>query len=236
MNTTLYYALLLTGTQVLLNLLSYFTGLQSEHIRHLQYVQWVSLCAIFALLYLGADAKRKERPDRAFTYGQAFAAVFLIGLTFAALNSAANFIHFKFIHPDFADYMIDLTRSQMLERGVPEASIEAAERGQRMMLQPGISTAVSFLATLLAVCLLGLLHAVALVRRRTVKEVLLLNAGILGALGLILGGLGGMMQGGFLLGAAKGLAINIGVSLAGWWLLLRFTGYAPDAPPEEPSL
>lgn len=236
MNTTVFYAMLLVGAQVLINLLSYFAGLQTDYIRHFQYVQWVATLVIFVLLYLGADAKRKERPKASHTYGQAFLAVFLIGLLYSAVGAITHFVFFRYVNPDFSSYMLDFSRAQMVEQGIPEASIDSFMSVQTKLMSPGISSALGFVISIVMTLFLALTHAVALTRRRPLGRLLLIYAVILGALGLVFGALGGLPKGEFLVGGIKGLAINVIVAVAAWGGLLKFTGYAPDAPPEEPAM
>lgn len=236
MNTTLFYAAILVGSQVLLNLLAYFTGLQSDHVKYLQYVQWFGAAVVFVALYLGAEAKRKEQPNQALTFGGAFTAIFLIGLIYAAVGSVANYLHFTYIAPSFPDYMADFVRGQMLEQGVPESAVDNAVNMQRKFMQPGMGSVFFFIMSLVTAVILGLLHAMALVRRRSMTSLLITYSIILGVLGLVFGGLGGLMKHEFLLGAAKGMAINVAVAVIGWGGLLKATGYAADAPPPEPSM
>lgn len=235
MNTTVFYAVALAVAGFVINLVSYFTGLQTDYIRYSQYVQWGVMALIFVGLYLGADARRKELPNARFTFGQAFLAVFLIGLLYTALAVVTGYIHTQFIHPDFAQYMLAHIREQIVAQGVPENSIENVMSFQEKLFSPVGMILAGVFGGLFLSGFLGLLHAMALIRRRSLVSLLVTYAIILGCLGMVTGGLGGLAKGGFLVGAAKGLAINAALALAGWGLLLKFTGYAADAPPPTPE-
>ncbi|MBI2511374.1 MAG: DUF4199 domain-containing protein [Opitutae bacterium] len=236
MNTTLFFSVILIVCHVVLALVGFFTGLQAENVRYLQYVQWLGAAVVFVVLYLGAEAKRKERPNQAFTFGGAFLAIFLIGLIAAVGSAVANYFHIKYLSPAFPDYMADHIRGQFVDQGMPESRIDGAVEMQRKLFQPGLGSVVLFVMSTLTAAVLGLLHGLALVRRRSLKSLLTIYALILGALGLIFGGLGGLMKHEFLLGAVKGLAINVAVAVIGWGALLKATGYAADAPPAEPTM
>lgn len=235
MNTTVFYGVALAVAGFVINLVSYFAGLQTDYIKYFKYVEWASLAIIFAGLYLGADARRKELPGAVMSFGQAFVAVFLIGLIYTVLSCVTGYIHTQIIHPDYAQYRLADLREQLVAQGLSEAQVEAAQSVQSKMFGPVGLLLTIFFGGLFMVVVLGLLHAMALVRRRTLVKLLVTYSIILGCLGLVFGGLGGLQSGGFLLGAAKGLAINVAVAAVGWGLLLKLTGYAPDAPPPSPA-
>lgn len=238
MNTTVFYALVLTIVSFAINLVAFFTGLQSDLIRHFQYVQWVSMAVMFVGLYLGAEARRKELPGATLRYGQAFGIVFVIGLLFTAMSTVTSYLHTAFIHPDFGQYLLINAREQMVAQGMSEAQMDAAAGFQEKLLSPAGLMISGLIGGIFLTLVIALLHAMALTRRRPLARLLVTYAIILGSIGLIFGGLGGLAKGEFLLGAAKGLAINAVVAVVGWGLLLKLTGYAADAPApvEEPPM
>lgn len=238
MNTTFFYAVVVTLVAFAITLVAYFTGLQSDHIRHFQYVQWVTMAVIFVGLYLGADARRQELPGATLRYGQAFGIVFVIGLLYTLMGTVTGYVHMAFIHPDFSQYLLINAREQMAAQGLSEAQMDAAAGFQAKLLSPVGLVISGLIGGLFLSVVLALLHALALTRRRPLAKLLLIYALILGGVGLVLGGLGGLGKGEFLLGAAKGLAINVAVAVVGWGLLLKLTGYAADAPApvEEPPM
>lgn len=235
MNTTVFYGVALAVAGFVINLISYFAGLQSDHIKYSQYVQWVTMTVIFVGFYLSADAKRKEGPGATMSYGQGFVAVLLTGLVFVVLSAVTGYIHTAFIHPDLPQYVLSNIRSEMLSQGMPERQIEAAMGFWEKVMTPVGMIIFGLCVNFFITVFFALLHPIALVRRRPLAKVLIIYAIIFGSLGLVFGGLGGIPKGGFLLGAAKGLAINVACAVIGWGLLLKLTGYAADAPPPSPA-
>ena len=63
MNTKFIYALILTITGALLNLLLFFTGFQTEKLATGQYFQWLGFVLMFTVLWLGLKAVREESPQ-----------------------------------------------------------------------------------------------------------------------------------------------------------------------------
>jgi MFS family permease len=230
MNTTVFYGLILALAGIVISLVSFFAGLQSDHIKYIQWVNWTSLAATFVILYLGGEAKRKEQNPPYLSFGKAFGTLFLIGLLSTVLGSVWQFIHVSFIHPDFGEYMKIYQQEQMAAQGMSDAQIEKVVASQAFMFKPVMLLIMGLLMGTIFSAILALLHGMALIRRHKLAKLLMIYAGILGGLGLVFGGLGGLMAGKFLIGAAKGLAINVAVAALGWGLLLKFTGYAPDAP------
>jgi len=230
MNTTVFYGLILALVGIVISLVSFFAGLQSDHIKHLQWVQWASAAATFVILYLGGEAKRKECNPPFVSFGQAFGTLFLIGLVSAALGSVWQFIHVSFIHPDFGEYMKIFQQEQMAAQGMSDTQIEKVVASQAFMFKPVMQLIMGLIGGTVICAILALLHGLALVRRHKLSKLIIIYAAICGGLGLVFGGLGGLMTGKFLLGAAKGLATNVAVAVIGWGLLLKFTGYAADAP------
>lgn len=235
MNTTVFYAVVIAAAAFVINLISFFAGLQTDHIKHFQAVQWVTLAVIFVGLYLGADTKRKELPGARMTFGQAFGAVFLIGLLYTVLSVIGGYIHTQFIHPDFAQYMLANIREQISSQGVPEAQLEGIMGFQAKMFSPTGMIITGLIFGTIFSAILSLFHALALTRRRTMFKLLLIYGIVFGSIGLVFGGLGGLPKGAFLLGAVKQFAINVVVAVGGWGLLLKLTGYAADAPPPAPA-
>ena len=136
MNTKFIYALILTITGALLNLLLFFTGFQTEKLATGQYFQWLGFVLMFAVLWLGLKAVREESPHKAMSYGKGVGTGVLISLYSGLMSSVYSFIHFKFVNTQFADYQIAMIRPKWEAAGMAEAQMDQAEKMTRAMMGP----------------------------------------------------------------------------------------------------
>jgi ABC-type transport system involved in multi-copper enzyme maturation permease subunit len=136
MSTKFIYALTLTISGALLNLLLYFTGFQTEKLATGQYLNWLGFVIMFAVLWLGIKAVRDEAPEKGLSFGRGVGTGTLISLYSGLMSSVYSFIHFKFVNPEFADYQLALIRPKWEAAGMPEAQMEQAEKMTRAMMGP----------------------------------------------------------------------------------------------------
>lgn len=136
MSTKFTYALILSISGALFNLLMYFTGFQTEKLATGQYLQWVGFVMMFVILWLGIKAVRDEAPAKGMSYGRGVGTGTLIALYSGLVSSIYSFVHFKFVNTEFADYQIAMLRSQWEARGLAEAQMEQAEKFTRAMMGP----------------------------------------------------------------------------------------------------
>ncbi len=136
MSTKFTYALILTVCGALLNLLLYFTGLQTEKLATGQYFQWLGFVMMFAILWLGIKAVRDEAPEKGMSYGRGVGTGTLISLYSGLMSSIYSFIHFKFVNTRFADYQLALIRPKWEAAGMGEAQMDQAEKVTRAMMGP----------------------------------------------------------------------------------------------------
>jgi putative Mn2+ efflux pump MntP len=142
MNTKFTYALIITIVQAVFNLLMYFTGHQTEKLATGQYLNWIALPITFILLWLGIRAGREESADKSLSYGQGVGAGTLISLFSGLMSGVYNYIHFKFIAPEFFDYQMELIRTKWTQAGMNSTQMEQAEHFTKMMMGP-VVTAIS---------------------------------------------------------------------------------------------
>lgn len=143
MSTKFTYALILTICGAVLNLLLFFTGLQTEKLATGQYFQWFGFVFMFVILWLGIKAVREEQPDHAMSYGRGLGSGVLISLYSGLMSSVYSYVHFKFVNPNFADYQIELLRGKWSAAGLGDAQIEQAEKFTRMMMGPGVQAVMT---------------------------------------------------------------------------------------------
>lgn len=141
MSTKFIYALILTVAGALLNLLLFFTGFQTEKLATGQHFQWLGAAVMVAVLWLGMKAVREESPDKAMSYGKGVGTGVLISLYSGLMSAVYNFIHFKFVNPNFPEYQLALIRSKWETAGMSEAQMDQAEKMTRPMLGP-VATAI----------------------------------------------------------------------------------------------
>jgi hypothetical protein len=154
MSTKFFYALVLTLATIILQLVLYFLGFQTDKLATGQYLQWLGLVIMAVVLYLGIKAVRDERRDGTLTYGQGVGAGVTISLYSGLMSAVYTFVHFTFINPGFADYTIALTREKWAARGLTQAQMEGAEAITRKMLQPGVQAILGvFFAVLIGLIL-----------------------------------------------------------------------------------
>ena len=141
MNTKFTYALILTIIQAVFALLMYFTGFQTEKLAAGQYLNWLSLPITIAVLYLGIKAVREESADKSLSYGQGVGAGVLISLYSGLMSGAYNFIHFKYVAPEFFDFQMEMIRTKWAAAGMSSTQIEQAEAISSKFMGP-VSTAI----------------------------------------------------------------------------------------------
>ena len=142
MNTTFFYGLILAVSNIVLTLVGFFLGYQTEKMAEGKWFGWaallLSLGAAVALTWLGVKAVREEAPDKCLSYGKGVGMGFLVNVFAGIIGAIYNFIHFTFINPNYVDYMIDQARQNA--GNASEARLAQMEKGMRMMMGPvGIS-------------------------------------------------------------------------------------------------
>lgn len=136
MGTKFIYALTLTITGAVLNLLLYFTGYQTEKLAVGQHLQWLGFVITIAILHLGIKAVREESPGKYMSYGKGVGTGVLISLYSGLMSSVYTFIHFKFVNTEFVDYNMELIRAKWEQAGLGAAQMEKAEGITRMFMGP----------------------------------------------------------------------------------------------------
>jgi ABC-type sugar transport system permease subunit len=164
MSTKFIYALTLTISGALLNLLLYFTGFQTEKLATGQYFQWLGFIMMFAILWLGIKAVRDEAPEKGMSYGRGVGTGTLISLYSGLMSSVYSFIHFKFVNPEFADYQLALIRPKWEAAGMGEAQMDQAEKMTRAMMGPVAQAILTPIMAVLFGLILSLIIAAILKR------------------------------------------------------------------------
>jgi hypothetical protein len=144
MSTKFIYALILTVCGAVFTLLLFFTGFQTEKLAVGRNLEWFRLLISFTVLYLGVKAVRDEAPDKGFSYGQALGAGTLISLYATLMGSVYNYIHLKFVNPNFFTYQLNMMREQWAAKGIPDAQIDRMADMTEKWSSPGIYACFGF--------------------------------------------------------------------------------------------
>ncbi len=143
MSTKFIYALILTITGAVLNLLLYFTGFQTEKLATGQHLQWLGFVIMIVVLYLGIKAVREESKGQFLSYGRGVGTGTLISLYSGLMSSVYNYVHFKFVNTEFADYQLALIRTKWEAAGMTDAQMDQAEGVTRMMMGPVVQACLA---------------------------------------------------------------------------------------------
>jgi hypothetical protein len=145
MSTTLLYALILAISQIVVTLISYFLGYQTDHIASGRWFSSiVPLVVLIVVLILGIKAVRDEQPGKGLSYGKGVGTGALITLFSCIIGSIYAFIHFSYVNPNFPDYAIEAARVDWATKGMTETQMEGAEKFMRGLFRPTVQAIISF--------------------------------------------------------------------------------------------
>ena len=137
------YGLILALVNIVLSLVSYFLGYQTEKMANGQWFNSLVYLSIAITVCLGIRAVRQEAADRSLSYGRGVGSGVLICLFAGIIAAVYGFIHFKFINPNFTDYLIEYVRSVQAAKGVPDSQLDQMEKGMRFMYGPVMLTIIT---------------------------------------------------------------------------------------------
>jgi len=149
MNTTLFYGLILAASNIVLTLVFFFLGFQTDKIAEGRWFGLLPFALVIVVTWLGIKAVREEAKDKALSYGKGVGTGVLINLYAGVIGSIYGFIHFTYINPDFRDYMMNMTRQKWAEAGISDTQMDAMEKGMRFMMSPIMSSIWGLIMTVL---------------------------------------------------------------------------------------
>lgn len=159
MSTTLLYGLILGIGNILLTLLGYFLGYQTEKMNDGTWFGFIPFLFSVVVLWFGIRAVREEHAQKILTYGKGVGTGMLISLYAAVLGAAYVYLHFTFVNPNYTDYLIEASRVRWAEINMPEKSMEAAEKMIRMMTKPALQAVSVFVFSLISSLIVSLISA-----------------------------------------------------------------------------
>jgi len=169
MNTTFFYGLMLAVSNIVLTLVFYFLGYQTDKMLQGRWVvSLLPLVVTIVVLWLGIKAAREEAKDKSLSYGKGVGTGVLIALYAGLIGAVYTFIHFTYINPNFADYAIDMTRQQWAAKGMSDSQMESAEKFTRMFYKPGLMAVMGVIFSPLVGLVLSLILSAFLKRKPVV--------------------------------------------------------------------
>jgi len=164
MSTTLLYALIMAIAQIVVTLISFFLGYQTDKINSGAWFGVMPLVVSIVVLFLGVKAVREEQEGKYLTYGKGVATGTLISLYSCLIGAAYTYIHFTYVNPNFQDYLIEASRVKWAAAGLQESQMEGAEKGVRMFTKPAIQSVFTVVVGMIFGVVLSLIIAAILKR------------------------------------------------------------------------
>lgn len=161
MKTYLTYGAYSAIVTALLNLGLYFTGYQTEKLASGQNFQWVGIAMFLLFILLGMREVRDARGDQGLSYPRALGTGLMITLFTGLFSALYSFFHFTFINPEYAQYAIQMTRTQLEAKGnIPADQIDKIVEISAVFLKPWIIASMSLFGSLLMGLLASLITGI----------------------------------------------------------------------------
>jgi uncharacterized membrane protein SirB2 len=167
MSTTLLYALIMAIAQIVVTLISYFLGYQTDHISSGKWFQFVPLLVSIVVLILGIKAVREEQPGKGLSYGKGVWTGVQITFFSCIIGSIYAFIHFTYVNPNFPDYAIEAARADWAAKGMTGTQMEGAEKFTHWLFKPTVQSIAGFVLGNIFGVILSLIIAAFLKREPT---------------------------------------------------------------------
>ena len=166
MSTTLLYALIMAIAQIVVVLIGFFLGYQTDKMSSGTWYGFVPLVVAIVVLVLGIKAVREEQEGKYLTYGKGVGTGMLIGLYSGLIAAVYTYIHFTYVNPEFADYMIQASRIKWATAGMQESQMEGAEKFIRVLFKPWVQSLLGLFIGIFFNLILSLIIAAFLKRNR----------------------------------------------------------------------
>ena len=170
MKTKFTYALIIAFVVIVLQLVAFLLGFQTDKIdipaaTIFGWAAWLlGLVVLFMAVWFGLRTVRDEKPDRSLTYGQGVAAGVIIVLIAAAICAVYMFLHYSFLNPNFAENVIGAARLKWTAMGMNDDQMNMAEKLLRVTTHPAIMAVMEFIGKTIMGVIVSLIAA-AIVKR-----------------------------------------------------------------------
>jgi len=118
---------------ILVSVTLFIANLQFE-----SWARWVSTLVLFGAVIAGIKTIAQVNQGKIISFGALFKGGMLITLIIAVISIGYFFIYLNFIETDFTEKVLDISRTQMAEKGLGEEQIEKAINISRKFVSPGI--------------------------------------------------------------------------------------------------
>lgn len=125
-----------------------------------KYQGWIFMVIQIIILYFLVKSYRDNYKFGMITYGQSLGAGMIIFLYYAIIIALFTYILYTVIDPDLIDKQLAFREEEMLKRGLPEASVEAAMKIQAKMMKPAIMAPLSIFGVMFQGLIMSLIVAV----------------------------------------------------------------------------
>lgn len=144
------------------SLLLYALGYHGEKLDQAMIPGLFTYVIMIGGLVLGIRETRKDVVEESgvFSYGGGVKAGTLISVFMGIGSAVFSYIYIAFINPGMVDFMIDLQKTKMIDKGISPEQIAAMEGGTRMMSQPLIQGVSALIGTIFIGVLLSLIIAI----------------------------------------------------------------------------
>ncbi len=143
MSTTMTYGLILALVNIVHSLVGYFLGFQTEKMADGQWFNALVYLSITIVVCLGIRAVREDSDNKSLSYGRGVGSGVLISLYAGIIGAVYALIHFKFVNPNFTDYLIEYVRSVQSAKGASDTQLDQMEKGMRFMYGPVMLTIIT---------------------------------------------------------------------------------------------
>ena len=129
---------------IVYSLLMYFLDLSFNKVQG-----YIFLLLQFAILFYLVKSYRDNHLHGYITYGQALGAGVIICLISALITAVFTYILYAVIDTGLADKQLAFTEEMMVERGIPQAQIDAGMAVQKKIMVPAIIAPITIFGSML---------------------------------------------------------------------------------------
>jgi hypothetical protein len=150
------FAIIYGLAMIVLALVSYILDLGEKNI----FVSAISMLTSIGILYFGFKTRKNEIEGGFLTYGQGVATGLGIVALAALIITLYTYIFHQFIDPDYINRVLEQSRVEMIEKGVPDETIEASMKFTENFKNPLFSAFTTFFGTLFMGTVFSLIVAI----------------------------------------------------------------------------
>jgi len=139
---------------IVYSLVIYFLDLSFNKLQ-----MWIFLPIQIVILFYLVKSYRDNYRYGMITFGQALGAGVIIFLYYAIIMAVFTYILYTVIDPDLVDKQLAFTEEQMLNRGMPEAAVEAGMKINEKIMKPAIMAPLSIFGSMFQGVIMSLIVA-----------------------------------------------------------------------------